>query len=170
MPKKAELHKTVNNLFQGMRLDDNRRHLGIRNNIIRPPKFFVQPKYYSKMTAEKYAESSPEYYSSSYSVKDDYDEFDTHSIFDQNGFSRQLFQCSPSYRQSIVPCAYYAHPFHHQPNQLNLSHSSNTSNVHQQTATEWTKMLIYLIPGIVLLSLQCYLLYDIKDFMKQKWD
>lgn len=166
--KKTELHKTVNNLFQGMKLDDNRRRQGIRNNIIRPPKLFIQPKYYSKMATERYAESSPEYYSSSYSVKDDYDEFDTQSIFDQNGFSRQSFQCSLPYRQSVMPCTYYAHSFHHQPNQLNLSHSSNTSNVHQQTAAEWTKMLIYSIPGIVLLGLQCYLLYDIKDFMKQK--
>lgn len=167
MPKKAELHKSVNNLFRGMKLDDNRHRYGVRNNIIRPPKLFIQPKYYSKMATERYTESSPEYYSSSYSLKDDYDEFDTQSIFNQNGFSRQPFQCSPPYHQSVMSCAYYARPFH-QPNQLNLSHSSNTSNAHQQTSAEWTKVLIYLIPGIVLLSLQCYLLYDIKDFMKQK--
>jgi len=165
-PKKAS-HKTVNSLFRGMRLNDNR---SVGNNVIQPPKFCTPPKRYDKI-AGSYAESSPGYYASSYSVKDDY-EFDTQSIFSQNSFRPQYLSPSPSlcHHQSVIPYTYYASTYNHhnQQNQLNMSQSSNASNIPQ--TVEWTKMLLYTIPGIVLLSLQCYLLYDIKDFMKQKWN
>lgn len=138
--------KNVNNLFQGMRLSDG---LGTRNNIIRPSKLFVPPKF-GKIAG--YPESSPGYYPCS--VKDGF-ELDTQSVYSQH-----------SYRPQYSPYAYYSSPHYYQTSPLNLSHSSNTSNV--QHTSEWSKMLAYSIPGIVLLALQCYLLYDIKDFMKQK--
>ncbi|KAL4119259.1 hypothetical protein QTP88_012092 [Uroleucon formosanum] len=156
LPKRRQkvLNKTVDNMFQGMKLNENR---GFKNNILRPPKFLMPVKR-DKFTG--YAESSPGYYSS-YSVKDDYD-FDTQSIYSQHSFRPQ---CSPMCHQPVSPYTYYALP-HHQNSPLNLSHSSNTSNI--QHISEWPKMLMYSIPGVILLALQCYLLHDIKDYMKQK--
>ncbi|XP_026817909.1 uncharacterized protein LOC113556892 isoform X1 [Rhopalosiphum maidis] len=152
--RKKMLNKTVNNLFRGMKLDENR---GVKNNILRPPKFSMPVKR-DKFVG--YAESSTGYYPS-YSVKDDYD-FDTQSIYSQHSYRPQ---CSPLCHQPVSPYTYYALP-HHQNSPLNLSHSSNTSSI--QHTSEWPKMLMYLIPGVILLALQCYLLHDIKDYMKQK--
>lgn len=161
-PKKKTLYKNVNNLFQEMRLNDNH---SVRNNIIRPPKFMMPIKRYKRIPG--YPESSPgEYYTSPFSIKDDY-EFDTQSIFSQDSYKPQTLSLY-RHQSASIPYTYFTSPPLHQwPNQLNSSHSSNTSNVQQQTV-EWTKMLIYSIPGIVLFGLQCYLLNDIKDFMKQK--
>lgn len=150
------LNKNVNNLFQGMKLSDNR---GVKNNVIRPSKLFM-PARYDKFA--RYAESSSGFYPP-YSVKDDY-EFDTQSMCSQHNYRSHFSQMchQPSYTCYT--------PFqHHQSspsNPLNLSHSSNTSVT--QHASDWPKMLLYSIPGIILLGLQCYLLYDIKDSMKQK--
>lgn len=154
---KKAFAKSVDNLFEGLKLNENRRNL--KNNIVRPQKFIIPTKR-DKMFG--CAESSPGYFSS-FSPKDDY-EFDMQSVYSQQSYRSQ---CSPLCHQTFPSCAYYAHPAHYQPSPLNLSHSSNTSNIQQQSS-EWQKMLMYSIPGIVLLALQCYLLYDIKDFMKQK--
>lgn len=147
-----KLNKTVNNLFQGMKLNDNR---GIKNNYIRPSKLFMPAK---RDKFAGYADTSLGYYSP-YSMKDDC-EFDTQSVYSQHSYRSQ---CSSLCHQAVSPYTYY---HHQQPSPLNLSHASNTSNI-QQTS-EWSKMLVYSIPGIILLTLQCYLLHDIKDYMKQK--
>lgn len=160
-PKKGKkaLNATVSNLFQGLKLNDNQKK-NFKNNVIRPQKFFF-PSKHEKMFG--YAESSPGCYTS-YPVKDDY-EFDAQSVFSQQSYRSQ---CLPMCHQTTPPYTYYAAPpFHYQSSPLNLSHSSNTSSIQQQTS-EWQKMLMYSIPGIILLTLQCYLLYDIKDFMKHK--
>lgn len=152
-PKKEKtLNKTVNNMFQGMKLDDK------YNNVIRPSKLFMPAKH------EKFAGyiASTPGFCTSFSMKDDY-EYDTQSMYSQHSYRTQY---SPLYHQPISPYTYYSHPNPNLSNTLNSSHSSNASNVQQ--ISEWPKMLIYSIPGIVLLALQCYLLYDIKDFMKQK--
>lgn len=153
--KKTYQPKTVDSMFQGMKLDE---HRGAKNNILRPSRFIMPVK---RDKVARYTESSPGYYTS-YSVKDDY-EFDTQSIYSQHSY-RPLYSslCHPP----VSPYTYYAPSHYHHPNPLNLSHSSNTSNI-QQTS-EWSKMFVYSIPGMVLFALQCYLLYDIKDFMKQK--
>lgn len=155
---KKTLPRNVDNLFQGMKLNEN---FDIKNNIIRPPKFCMSAK---PDRFARYAESSPGYYTP-YSMKDDYD-FDTQSLYSQHSYKSQY---TPLCHQSISPYSFYVppHALHQQPSPLNLSQSSNTSNI-QQHSTEWSKMLVYTIPGIILLALQCYLLYDIKDFMKQK--
>jgi len=166
-PKKKTLYKNVNNLFRGMQLNDNQ---SMRNNIIRPPKFIMPIKRYKRIPGGGYAESSPGgYYTSPFSIKDDY-EFDTQSIFSQDSYKTQCLSLCHHHQSAVAPYTFYTSPYYNQPtNQLNSSHSSNTSNVQQQQQTvEWTKMLIYSIPGIVLFGLQCYLLNDIKDFMKQK--
>jgi len=61
LPKSRQkiLNKTVNNLFQGMKLNENR---GFKNNILRPPKFSMPVK--RDKFAAGYAESFPGYYSS----------------------------------------------------------------------------------------------------------
>lgn len=146
--------KTVNSMFQGMRLSGNH---GAKNNIVKPSRF-VMPVKRDKVSG--YSESSAGYYSP-YPVKDDF-EFDTHSIYSQHSY-RPLY--SSMCNSPVPPYSYYPSHYHH-PSLLNLSHSSNNSNI-QQTS-EWSKMFIYSIPGMVLFALQCYLLYDIKDFMKQK--
>lgn len=153
--KMKKLNKTVNNLFQGMKLNDNR---DIKNNYIRPSKLFLPTKR-DKFVG--YAENSPGYYPQ-YSMKDDYD-CDTQSVYSHRSYRSQ---CSALCHQTVSPYTYYDPHHHLQPNPLNLSHASNTSNI-QQTS-EWSKMLLYSIPGVILLTLQCYLLYDIKDYMKQK--
>lgn len=155
LPKstKKTFHKTVNNMFQGMNIND---HCGVKNNIIRPPKFTMLAKR-DKLAG--YADTLPGFYPT-YPIKDDYD-FDTQSIYSQHSYRSQ---CSPLCHQHVSPYNYYVPPVHNSP--LNLSHSSNTSNI--QHTSEWPKMLMYTIPGIVLLALQYYLLCDIKDFLKQK--
>lgn len=152
--QKKIFNKNVDNLFQGMKLNENH---GVKNNVLRPPKFCMPVK---RDKFSGYPESSPGYYSS-YSVKDDY-EFDTQSIYSQHSY-RPL--CSPMYHQPVSPYTYYPMP-HLQNSPLNLSHSSNTSNI--QHTSEWSKMFMYSIPGIILIGLQCYLLHDLKDYMKQK--
>lgn len=158
-PKKVKkaFAKSVDYLFEGLKLNENGRNL--KNNIVRPQKFVIPTKR-DKMFG--YAESSPGYFSS-YSQKDDY-EFDVHSVYSQPSYRSQF---SSLCHQTVPSYTCYAHSPHCQPSPLNLSHSSNSSNIQLQSS-EWQKMLMYSIPGIVLLALQCYLLYDIKDFMKQK--
>lgn len=153
---KKTTNNAVNHLFSGLKLNENR---GRKNNIIRPQKFFPATK---RDKIPEYAESSPGYYSP-YSTKENYD-FDTRSVCSQQSYRSQ---CPSLCHQAVSPYGYYAQPIHHQPSHLNLSNVSNTSNG-QPHSVDWPKMLIYSIPGIVLLALQCYLLYDIKDFMKQK--
>lgn len=155
---KKPSNKTVNNMFQGMKINENRD--GKYNVILRPPKLFVPVK---RDKFAGYAESAPGYYTPC-SMKDDY-EFDTQSIYSQHSYRSQ---CPSLCHQTVTPYNYYVPTYHHpnQPSPLNMSHSSNTSNV--QYTSEWPRMLMYSIPGIILLALQCYLLYDIKDFMKQK--
>lgn len=156
--KGKKMTKNVDYLFQEMKLNEK---FGVKNNVIRPSKFCMPAKR-DKFTG--YAESSTGYYTP-YSLKDDY-EFDTQSVYSQHSYKSQF---TPLCHQSISPYTYYVpnHHLHQQPSPLNLSQSSNTSNI-QQHSTEWSKMLVYSIPGIILLTLQCYLLHDIKDFMKQK--
>lgn len=145
-------------MFQGMKINENRD--AKYNVVLRPPKLFVPVK---RDKFAGYTESSPGYYTP-YSMKDDY-EFDTQSIYSQPSYRSQ---CPSLCHQTVTPYNYYLPPYHHPntPSPLNMSHSSNISNI--QYASEWQKMLMYSIPGIILLALQCYLLYDIKDFMKQK--
>lgn len=150
--EKKTLNKTVNNMFQGMKLNDNHK------NIIQPSKLFMPIK---RENSTGFITSSPRF-CTSFPMKDDY-EYDAQSICSQRSYRTQY---SPLYHPSISQYTYCTHPNLNQPNSLNLSHSSNTSSVQQ--ISEWPKMLMYSIPGIVLLGLQCYLLYDIKDFMKQK--
>lgn len=151
--KEKTSNKNVNNLFRKMKLNDNQK------NIIQPSKLFMPAKQ------EKFAgyfKSSPRF-CTSFPMNDDY-EYDTQSICSQYSYRTQF---SPLYHQSVSPYTYCNHPNLNQSNHsLNLSHLSNTSNIQQ--ISEWPKILIYSIPGIILLGLQCYLLYDIKDFMKQK--
>lgn len=153
--------KSVDNLFEGLKLNDN--HRNFKNNIIRPQRFAISTK---RDKVFGYAESSPGHFSS-FSTKDDL-EFDTHSVHSQPIYrshcSSLCHQTAPSYPYTPP---YVPHPPNYHPCLMNLSQSSNTSNMQQQPL-ELQKMLIYSIPGIVLFSLQWYLLYDIKDFMKQK--
>lgn len=151
--RKKTFHKTVN-MFQGMNLNDR---YSAKNNVIQPPKLIIPAK------RDKFAgySDSPSGYCSPYPMRDDYD-FDVQSIYSQNSYRSQ---CSSLCHQHISPYPYYS-PSLHNNSSLNLSHSPNTSNV--SPTSEWPKMLMYSIPGVVLLALQCYILCDIKDFMKQK--